>query len=67
MKKTVSKIIDELGRDALAKSLSLKTSQITNAIAANVFPCPWFLGIESLCIKSGIERPDALFKMRGPK
>ena len=64
--KTVREIYSTLGRDVIADKLDVTTQQLSNAITDEKFPSNWFVGIDELCRKNGIETPRHLFpNMRG--
>lgn len=61
---TVADICDRLGRRAIAETIGVGATAVSNASAEGLFSPAWFVGIKTMCDKAGLPCPERLFKWK---
>lgn len=60
--KTVSDMIDTIGRGTFADRTGHGQQVISRAIRENVMPAAWYVDVRDLCAEMGVEVPEHLFR-----
>lgn len=63
---TVSEICDAIGRQVLAKDLSVGSTAVSNAAVQGRFPAKWFKVVKRHCDRLDLQCPDELFNFLNP-
>lgn len=58
---SAKKIIDALGRAAMAARLKIHRKTVSDAYAADRMPASWFDVVEAMCVEEGITCPRSAF------
>lgn len=61
---TASNLADRLGRQHIADACGVGLTAVSNAVVRGSFPPSWFLAVQVLAAKSGVECPPSLFGMK---
>ena len=62
----VNQIADVIGRKAIADTVQVGATAVSNAIARGSFPASWYLSIRVLCEERGVPCETAWFAMVQP-
>lgn len=64
---SVRDFIEHVDRDRFQTTLGHTPQVVSRAIARNVMPAHWFLGVRGLCNELGILTPENLFQWSRPE
>ncbi len=59
---TVAQLFRLLDRARVLRETGFGQQVLSRAVVANVMPSGWYFAIRALCVESGIECPDYLFR-----
>lgn len=59
---TVHDLIAKIGRDTFTAETGFSPQVISRAITENLMPSGWYLVVNDLCQRNGVETPQHLFR-----